>query len=473
VLWLSFDRVLAGRHPGSRWVRRGACSLAVSCLVLTYALYPLLAYRFHVYEETLSYLVVAELFALCAYVHTLRSERLLPVCALALAVGLGLLIRATGVVYAGVWCGLLVLGRRPRARLAAFAAVLTPFVTFWLCSNAVRSGSPLSFGYTNSLPSTISFYPMQRFGSQCADTLRHAGEVASLLAGAFFVGGTGGPSTPHLEACHFPLELQLPEHSPYAADAFFGLAVPILLLAVLARQLVRRERRLAVYLPFAGLLLLFASYVAAAIGFVWRYAFDFWPLVVLVGVQQVARASPAVRRHAFGWPATLAFVALAALGFSRHVLPERPTVATRPADRAAELAMVDAFRTTQRGVPRTYASHVACSDTFPWTLGGAVGWTSTGAVDTFTNVYLGVPPKAGRSYELRLHTRGFDAPSLRVSVNGRYYTSQLRRGAEDVYVAAVELDYAALTTPTVMATVEWTTRLTPVPGGVLLSIELV
>ena len=79
VLWLSLDRLFAGRHPDERWLRRGACSFAAACLVLTCALYPLMAYRFIVYEETLSYLVVAELFALCAYIHTLRSQRLLPV----------------------------------------------------------------------------------------------------------------------------------------------------------------------------------------------------------------------------------------------------------------------------------------------------------------------------------------------------------------------------------------------------------
>lgn len=470
VLWLSLDRLLAGRHPGSGWLRRGACSLAASCVVLTYALYPLMAYRFIVYEETLSYLVVAELFALCAYIHALRSGRLLPVCALAAAAGFGLLIRATGLVYLGVWCGLVVLGRRPRPRLAAFAVVLLPFVAFWLYSNAVKSGSPLSFGYANSLPGTVTYYSMLRFGSQCADTLGHAGEAASFLARAFFVGAPEGPPTPHLTACHFPLELQEQEHAPYATDAFFGLAVPILLLGILVRHGIMRERRVALYLPYAALLFLFLNYVHA--GFAWRYAFDFWPLVVLVAVQYVASASPSVRRYAFGWPTTLAFGVLGALGFSRHVLPERPTIVTIRPGTPEELAMGERFRTARWGGDRVYASRLACTDTFPWTFGGDLGWSSSGAVETFTNVYLGVPPKTGERYELRLHTRGFDVPTLRVFVNGRYYTAYLRRGAEDTYVAAVDIDYRALTTPTVMATVEWTPGLGPVPGGMLLSIEL-
>ena len=85
-----------------------------------------------------------------------------------------------------------------------------------------------------------------------------------------------------------------------------------------------------------------------------------------------------------------------------------------------------------------------------------------------------MPPKADGLYELRLHTRGFAAPSLRVFVNGRFYSAHLRRGEEeDVYVAAVAIDYPALTTPTVMATVQWTLGVDPVPGGKLLSIELV
>jgi hypothetical protein len=61
---------------------------------------------------------------------------------------------------------------------------------------------------------------------------------------------------------------------------------------------------------------------------------------------------------------------------------------------------------------------------------------------------------------------------VRVFVNGAYYTAYLRHEDGDVYVSSVDVDYAALTTPTVMATVEWTSALEPIPGAKLVTIEL-
>ena len=474
VLWLSLDRLLAGKDAGGRWLRRGACSLAAAGLVLTCALYPLIAYRFYVYEETIAYLAIAELYALCAYIHALRSTRLLPVCALAVAAGFGMLIRATGVVYLGVWLALLLLGPRPRARLLAFAGILAPFVAFWLYTNAVKSGSPLSFGYVNSVPDLPYHYPIQRFGSQCADTLEHAGQAVWELLGSFFVAAPRVPSAPHLLACHFTFEMQKPEYSPHGTDALFGPAVPVLLIWLVADHVLRRGHHLALYVPYAALLALFVSYAMNAMGFVWRYAFDFWPLIVLAVVLSVARWEPSRRRRVFGWPLALAFAVLGAVGFQRHVLPEWSSVWIMPTWSVEAREMPERFREARWGQERAFLSRVRSYDSFPHTWGGARGWMSNGVVDTFTNLYLGVPrAKAGARYELRLHTEGFDMPSLRVFVNGRVYEAHLSRGGDgDIYETPVDIDYAALTTPTVLTTIEWTRGFEPIRGGKLHVIEL-
>jgi hypothetical protein len=476
VLWLTIDRLIAGRYPDPRWIRRGACSFAATCLVLTTTIYPLMAYRFLIYEQTIAYLTIAELFAMCAYLHALRSDRLTPIVALGLAAGFGLLIRVTGLGYLGVWGVLVLLGRRPRARLAVFVGAIAPFVAFWLYSNAVKSGSPFSTGYANSVPYYGYHFPIQRFGSQCADTLEHTLEVWWELFRAFFFHAEADPSEPHLKACHFTMELQDPWHSPHSSDGLFGLTVPLLLLAILARYVVRYvtlgERRLAVYVPFAALLALLASYFHAAIGFVWRYAYDFWPLMLLVLAQAVAGAVPSVRRHLFGWPAAVAFAVLCGVGFRRNVLPQRILVATVRPGTEEDLDMAETFRLARWGEERPYPTRLGCHDTFAWTHGGVVGWRDRCRVDTFTNVYLGVPRKSGRHYELRLETEGFEDPSVRVFVNGKFYTAQ-RQSPDGVYVADVDIDYAALTTPTVMAAVQWTRGFTPVLGSKLLAIELV
>jgi hypothetical protein len=467
LLWVSLARAIDAGPPEPRWATRAACSFAATCLVLTCALFPLMAYRFFVYEETLSYLVVSQLYALCAYLQVLRSERILPACALALAAGLGLLIRPTGLVYLAVWFALLVLERRTWARIAAFAATTAPFVAFWLVSNQVRSGSPFSLGAANSNPWLEYHIPIQRFGSQCIDTIQHGADAAwELFLAFFFV--VRDATTPHLRACHHAFELQEPAHSPFRDEPFFGLGVLALLTWTLLHHLVRRERRLATYVPYLAFALLFLAFVDRGMGFVWRYAGDFWPLVVLVAVRYALWLPAAARRTVFGWPATLLLAGLSVLGFAEHVGPERETIRTLDADGEAMREMPQRFQLARHGEDPVFPSRVHCHEAIPWPYDGGAGWDADCGVDTFTNVYLGVPPKTDAHYELRLHTAGMAAPSLRVYVNGRFYEARLDDG---VYRAQVEIDYAALTTPTVMATVEWTHGSEPPPGR-LLSVEI-
>ncbi len=163
------------------------------------------------------------------------------------------------------------------------------------------------------------------------------------------------------------------------------------------------------------------------------------------------------------------FAGLGLLVYMRHVVPERPSIRTLDARGDAASEMPERFQAARHGVDPIFPSHVDCGDSIPWPYDGGKGWDSECRVDTFTNVYLGVKAKADSRYELRLDTDAMDSPSLRVYVNGRFYTAY-REGS--VYRAQVEIDAAALTTPTVMATVEWTRAFQP-GGGKLLSVELV
>ncbi len=280
LLWFSLARVMGRGLPDTRWAVLAVCSWAVTLLALACALFPFMAYRFFVYEETISYLVVCELYALCAYLWVLRSDKAMATWALALAAGVGLLVRATGVPYLAVWFGLVVLERRSRARVVTFAAMAAPFVAFWLYSNYVRDGSPFSLGYANSNPWVEHEIPIQRFGSQCADTLGHGVDAARALFSGFFLtlrDDMTSDLTPHLTACHFGFELQETAQSPYGAGPFFGMGVLGLLTWTFTHHLVRREKRLSIYVAYLAFVLLFLAFVNRGTGFVWRYAADFWP----------------------------------------------------------------------------------------------------------------------------------------------------------------------------------------------------
>ena len=121
-------------------------------LVFNLALYPLVSSRFIVYEETLAYFVVLQLFAISAYVFVRESRSSWAVAGLAVAAGFGLLTRATGIVYIAMWGLLVLLERRTLRSMVTFAAAASPLVGFWLYSNWVKSGSPISFGYENGMP---------------------------------------------------------------------------------------------------------------------------------------------------------------------------------------------------------------------------------------------------------------------------------------------------------------------------------
>jgi hypothetical protein len=117
---------------------------------------------------------------------------------------------------------------------------------------------------------------------------------------------------------------------------------------------------------------------------------------------------------------------------------------------------------------------VSCGDVPEWPRfnvdwrPNVVGWHPDCTVDTVSEVFLGVAPKDGDTYVIRFSTYGMDAPAARIYVNGRTYAAQ-RSG--DVYEASVRIDGRALSSPTVVATIEWWHGVVP-PEGSLLEVSL-
>jgi hypothetical protein len=490
-LWAAFDRILAsGQSSGVGRLRRLVVSCAATLLVLTVTLYPLMSCRFLIYEETISYLTIFELLALSAYVLALPSWRAGAVCLAGAAAGIGLLVRPTGLVYVGFWGMLILLESRKTKPVAMFAAAVAPFLVFWMYSNWVRSGILWSYGHENSLPWFPYHTPILRFGNQCANTRAHAFEAAQRLFRGFFltlnddppplpplasshVPAPPPPPESWLKRCHFEWEHRGPDTQSYALEPFFGLAVLVLLVWTLLHHVVRRERRLSIYLPYATLVVFFVAFVFGVPGAAWRYAYDFWPLIVVTCVQY-ARSLPPPTMRKMSWPLAAVFAVSSFACYRRNVEPALATLEITDAREpgTSPTAMWEDFSNSRYSSDPPLPSQFKCGDHLSWPFHNGQGWSSGGSdcrVDTFTNVFLGVPAKSDDHYELRFTTKGMTEPTLRVYVNGRIYVAH-RSG--DVYSVPLEIRTQAFASPIVMTTIEWTSAFDPRPGE-LLSIELV
>jgi len=463
ILWAGLDRLLATRPSAAASPSgRMAVSWAATFLVLSWALFPLMSRRFIVYEETVAYLILAQLAALGAYVFACTSPRVSPAIAMGIAAGIGLLVRPTGLVYLGVWGALLVLDRHGRKALA-FLAAAAPFVAFWLYSNWVKTGSPVGLGFNNSNPYFEYHTGIVRFGSSCADTPVHALQIAlRLFVGLFFF--TSAPSAGSwAQACHYEFEERDPTHEP-----ILGPVVLALLGWMVYRYVARRERRLAAYLPYAAMAVLFVNFTRAGIGFAWRYAGDFWPLVVLAVVDYV-RVAPVAGLRPMDLRLAKVLFLCGLVVFTRFLVPWEWGWHVESFPASAAPRMWDDFAASRWPSREPLPGRISCDALPSAPYHNGLGWRDGCAIGTFTNVYLGVVAKSDDHYELRIETDGMTPAPLAVYVNGRLYTP-VRDGA--TYRADVTIHHASLTSPVVIATVEWAREVDPSPPGHLLSIEL-
>jgi hypothetical protein len=468
LLWAAFD-LLVGRAspPQTPLAERRAVSWAATWLALCLALFPLMICRFIIYEETMAYFVLSQLAVVSAYIFALRSSSIHwpAVLGMGAAAGMGLLVRPTGVAYACMWALLISLEGRARKAFPFFVAI-APFVAFSLYSNWVRSGSYLGLGYPNSTPWWSYHVPMQRFGSRCSDSPVHALLAAARLFTGFFFLVRSQADDSWLEKCHFDFEARSPV-------PFFGPIVPCVMGWTFHKLLVRRELRVTRYAPYLLLASLFGMYVRRGMGFAWRYAGDFWPAILLACVHHVlgmaatratgnespSKVSAALMTRIMAW-----YGSITALCF---FLPHPPVSEIIPANETA--TMLDRFRASRWERDAPLPSKLSCGNSFAQIYHNGLGWNNQCGVDTFTNVFLGIAPKQTDLYQIRARTQGMSAPTLRAYVNGKIY---IARKVGDTYAADVTIPFAALGSPTVLVTFEWTRDFEPPAAAKLLSIEL-
>jgi hypothetical protein len=250
-------------------------------------------------------------------------------------------------------------------------------------------------------------------------------------------------------------------------EPFLGMAVLLFVAWTFAHHVARRDLRITTYLPHVGIALVFLAYVYAGAGFAWRYVADFWPLFVLVGVQYVRRL-PRSADGVLGWPLAPVML-LGAMGCYHHSTePWKPIVKTLEESEVPH--MWDDFSNWRWATDKPMPSTIKCGEVPEWPWRNGRGWNAGCLVDTYSDVFVGVPQKDDDRYVFRFKTEAIYAPMLRVYVNGRIYTAYPVGGG--IYAADVKLHYRSMHSPIVLTTIEWTRAITPPANGKLLEVQI-
>jgi hypothetical protein len=126
--------------------------------------------------------------------------------------------------------------------------------------------------------------------------------------------------------------------------------------------------------------------------------------------------------------------------------------------------MWDDFSNFRWGTDRSMPTTVKCGEVPSWPWRNGRGWGPGCQIDTYTDLFVGVPFKDDDQYVFRFKTEGVQAESLRVYVNGRIYTA---RRVGNTFAAVVNLRYRSLHSPIVLTTIEWIRAIEPPPGKLL------
>jgi len=341
---------------------------------LSFSLYWLISFRFLVYEQTVAYAALLQLAALALYLRNPKSAG--PV---AVAVGLSILVRPLGLIFAFVWGWLL------RKHGKAYLLAVTPFVLLFAGFNWFRTGSPFSIGLQNSVPYFADQLAPIRFGVKCGSFLEHFGAIARVL----FIGATS------TDACGFRVEGN-------EAAPFLGWLC-LLLVGGGSAYVAFRQKRGDFLIWLAGVLAMIASFASLGVGFADRYAADVAPLFVIGAALTLLYGQVELRRLPKYVLPTL-FTFLFALGTFRT------------------LSIYDRFvESTSTHVPlaKLRAEKPLPSVRSPETEGYRKGWANDGKAGEVTEFFIGLPEEMKSDW--RLEVSGERLKMKKAYINGERY----------------------------------------------------
>ena len=273
----TFNNYFERRYNLQSSIQGKLVALVITFVILVWGFLWLVVDRFQVYEETIVYLVICQLSIFLIYVQSQKKISRSLILSAGLLAGLGVLIRGTGLVYILVW-GIAFLFLDDNSKITInsllkrsfyYCIGLIPGVSFWLSTNIVKSGSPLSLGYENSTPSLSGQLLNQRFGSTCVESITGYLDTIKEIFFALFLDRI--ENSP-LESCNFAVEGPTP---------FIGPIVGMIILVLLGFLCLKRNY-VGAGLPLFGITLLFGLLVYAGVGITYRYVADFSPVLALL-----------------------------------------------------------------------------------------------------------------------------------------------------------------------------------------------
>jgi hypothetical protein len=420
-----------------------ACALATVLIlfIFTFSLFRLTSFRFIAYEETLAYLVLGQLLILSFYIFYYLERRPLWIYLAAFTASFCLVIRGSSAFILLVWatCFFLLTPRN----IIHFCVGAIPSTLFWICSNYAKSGSYFALGYQNTIPGDLLQTPLVRFQTPCGSSFSKALEVFFLIFRILFIGDTKTPES--LLSCQFAVERG--KEVPYIGPVFL-----LLLIFALAYHVKRNPKKLDFYIPYLGIVGLFAAYAFGGISFNIRYAYDFWPFLVLIAVQFLMF-------HGLRFKTQLPYVfcilpLISVFIIQRDVVTNFHTLALSESspsraqcwDRsAAETEAINHFEQPSSFICKQLHGNAAER----W-----MGWSKNCEVTGMSSFLLGLPKSedSARHFtlELTVNRRLEEAP--RVYINGSYYETLWR---ENAYYANFDITRRELISSLLLVSVRW------------------
>ena len=410
--------------------------------ILVFTLVWLIVLRFAVYEETICYFIIAQLYGLAFYINYIRKPSFFWAGWLGLAVGVGLLIRPTGLFYVPVWALCIYWPQKNHRNLLAYASTFFPSGIIWGLTNLIRSGGIFNPGFRNfgEVDAGYNYIGPQRFPDYC-----HAGVSDHLKFLWLFLRCLFGPETKGLIETNKAFAAKCTSLVEYNNYNFFHHPVPpfihypILMVLVFFGLLVWRlfkPKRLDLLAPFLMVFLLSAIYIFV-MEFSYRYIGDFTPLAALIIVQWFLFDTSGLRRlHV---TALAFFICLLSVNYwvnDLSIIRGNALWRSRNND-----PVLDAAHTTsggrfllhwQKGKPSDWPSVRTCGAPLPIIPNDSAGWNRDCSVRDVTNFYISVPPMGNGRYVLHLKTDEKIADEFNVFVNGKFYRSKWTGNTYDV-----------------------------------------
>jgi len=429
-------------------------------VTLIFSLYWLIVLRFAVYEETICFFILAQLYAIVFLIFYAIDGNSKWAAGIAIASGFGLLIRPTGIFYIPLWALCVYRTKADRRALLYFSSVILLFLIFWCWQNYIRAGSILASGIRNPIANGSGqpkYVGNLKFPDYCAFTEK-INFFWDLFLAFFSPFGGGGASSGHATYCGTVIISEFP---PYSSTPFVSLWTATILAIILISR-IRKNIRFHLIAPFFVLLAFFFAFSYAG-AFTHRYIGDFVPAVVLIGVQLLIAPPGNITPGKLVVVAILSSI-MAFYYFNKNINSARDTLVWRSQkfDPVSDFMDLDhgtngkRFLSTWNEMDRSVWPTVReCRSVIKNMLeegGDRLGWEDDCTIKGVTQIYMSIPNTQIREHTLKFDTNEVLKETVAVYVNGRIVEA---RWYGNQYQALFKINPESMKSPNVAVAILW------------------